>query len=125
MIEAKQGVIFMGNVPAARPSPRIEFGILKWYDGDTFTIRLDLEAKDSGGLPVTLTASDTAVIRFYNCCRIQVMEKSFTDLSGGYVSLEFDADTSNLFPAGRYSYDVIVTHGDVTTVVKNNKIFVE
>ena len=36
----------MTKLPAARPSPRVEGGVLRWYAGDTFKVTLRLELQD-------------------------------------------------------------------------------
>lgn len=115
----------MGNVPAAKPSPRTEYGILKWYEGDTFCIQLNLTAKDPGGHEVALTAEDTAAINFYDCTRRKVTTMEFADLSAGFVTLDFPEDVSGKFTKGRYTYDVVLNHENITTVANNNRILVE
>ena len=35
----------MTKLPAARPSPRVAGGVLRWYAGDTFSVTLALELK--------------------------------------------------------------------------------
>ena len=36
----------MNNLPRADLSPRIVNGVLKWYEGDTFSLQIDLELED-------------------------------------------------------------------------------
>ena len=33
-------------IPGAYPSPRIDKGVLRWYEGDTFSIVLRFDLKD-------------------------------------------------------------------------------
>lgn len=115
----------MGNIPAANVSPRLEYGTLKWYAGNTFSIQINLSFTDQSGHPVELTSEDTAEIRFYNDTGETVTDLNFTDLSAGYVILNFDETLSGKFPKGRYRYDIVVTHENVTTAAKGNRILVE
>lgn len=115
----------MGNIPAAKISPRLEFGILKWYAGDTFSVQVNLNFTDRSGHAVTLTAEDTAQVRFYTVTGSTVEDLTFEDLSAGFVTLEFDEARSGKFPRGRYLYDIVVTHENVTTAAKGNRILVE
>ena len=36
-------------IPGAYPSPRIDKGVLRWYEGDTFSIVLRFDLKDQDG----------------------------------------------------------------------------
>ena len=57
----------MTKLPAARPSPRVAGGVLRWYAGDTFTITLRLELQDQDGEAVTVGADDSVTVRFSIC----------------------------------------------------------
>ena len=50
----------MTTLPAARPSPRVAGGVLRWYAGDTFKVTLRLELQDQDGEAVTVGADDSA-----------------------------------------------------------------
>ena len=41
------------------------------------------------------------------------------------MTLDFNAAVTALFPKGRYTYDVDVTHGYRTTIAHSNKVVVE
>ena len=41
------------------------------------------------------------------------------------VTLVVDAEISAKFPKGRYTYDVEFSHGDRTTLARDNKVRVE
>lgn len=49
----------MTKLPAARPSPRVAGGVLRWYAGDTFKVTLRLELQDQDGEAVTVGADDS------------------------------------------------------------------
>ena len=56
----------MNRLPAARPSPRIAGGALRWYAGDTFSLTLQLELTDQDGEEVAIGASDSVTVSFYD-----------------------------------------------------------
>lgn len=116
----------MGNIPNAMPSPRIENGILRWYAGDTFTLGLELDILDQDGAEVSIGTSDSLTVNFYDAFREKVYTAALDAAAlGGAPEIAFNAETTAKFPAGKYTYDMIFTHGDKTTVVKGNRILVE
>ena len=57
-------------------SPRMDNGILKWFDGDTFTIQMVLSLVGNGydeegnpvkDAPIALDPTDQVVVTFYDC----------------------------------------------------------
>ena len=54
----------MSNLPNAEQSPRVVNGVIKWYEGDTFTMDLGLGLTDQDGEAVTLNAADTVKVTF-------------------------------------------------------------
>lgn len=115
----------MANIPNAEMSPRIVNGVLKWYEGDTFELQLELELTDQDGESVIIGASDTVKIVFLNERREQVKEFSFTNVQNNTVTLDFDATVTALFRRGRYTYDVYYTAAERTTLANENKAVVE
>lgn len=115
----------MGNIPNAEPSPRVVNGVLKWYEGDTFDLDLEIKLEDQDGEPITIGASDTVKVVFRDSARNIVKEFSFTGISGNTVTLDFDSTCTALFPKGCYTYDVYYTGADRTTVANDNKAVVE
>lgn len=114
------------NLPSARSSPRIVNGVLKWYEGDTFDLQLEITLQDQDDLPVTLKTTDVVDIVFMNAKNKIVKELSFTKISNGLITLSFDEALSALFKAGEYTYDVYLTSGtNRTTLAKDNMIVVE
>ena len=93
----------MTKLPAARPSPRVAGGVLRWYAGDTFTITLRLELQDQDGEAVTVGADDSVTVRFSDEQHAPVHTFSFTGVTGNCVTLGFDETVSAKFPHGGVS----------------------
>lgn len=79
----------MTKLPAARPSPRVAGGVLRWYAGDTFKVTLRLELQDQDGEAVTVGADDSVTVRFYDEQNAPVHTFSFTGVTGNGVSLRY------------------------------------
>ena len=62
----------MTKLPGAKPSPRIAGGVLRWYAGDTFSVTLALELRDQDGDPVTVGASDSLTVSFFDASHAPV-----------------------------------------------------
>ena len=92
----------MTKLPAARPSPRVAGGVLRWFAGETFTITLRLELQDQDGEAVTVGADDSVTVRFYDEQNAPVHTFSFTGVTGNCVTLVFDETVSAKFPQGAY-----------------------
>lgn len=107
-------------VPAAEQSPRIENGIIYWYAGDTFELSLELSLSDESGNALTMGTSDTVEVIFRDGAGNTVKKFDFENIEGNTVTLNFSDAVTALFAAGKYTYDVIYTHGRRTTIVKNN-----
>ena len=112
-------------IPGAYASPRIENGVMLWYEGDTFDITILLELEDQDGAAVEIGKSDTLKMTFYNAEKETVHEMSFSNITNGKITLEFTDEVSAKFPKGRYTYDVEFSHGDRTTLARDNKVRVE
>lgn len=117
----------MKNLRRAEISPRVENGNLFWYEGDTFRLTIRLELKDLTGRRVDLTADDRLELVIRDCRDNTVLGFSFTGetLETGTVTLQMDEDKTARLPAGKYTYDVYLTHGDRVTLAKRNSITVE
>lgn len=115
-------------------SPRIENGIIKWYDGDEFGIDFELIDNETGE-PYTLKDGETVEITFHkqgvtSYSRVaSVLVKAFTfdhtaDCSA--LTCNFDEATTRLFPVGRYTYCIkLNTVSARQTVSSNNVVEVE
>ena len=103
-------------------------GVLKFYEGDTFTYCLTLELTDQDGVPFTLDP-DCAVLkfRFYNCKNVLVKEFVFGGENGGdiidnKVELNFDSTATALFRRGKYHYDCILECGERRVTLADNAL---
>ena len=90
-------------IPGAYPSPRIDKGVLRWYEGDTFSIVLRFDLKDQDGEAVTIGTTDSMAVVFLDDTR----------------------QTVHTFSFAKYTYDIRYTHGDKTTLASGNRAFVE
>lgn len=115
-----------GNViPGARMSPRIANGCICWYEGDTFSLVLRMELEDQDGADVTIGESDTVKVTFRDRTEQTVQEFSFESVAENSVTLEFTDEVTGKFPRGVYTYDILYTHGDRTTLASRNIARVE
>ena len=114
----------MSNLPSARSSPRIVNGVLKWYEGDTFTLDIELELIDQDGAAIDTNGKEV-LIKFYDMSEDLVKEFNIKNIQNNTVSLEFNSEITALFPQGEYHYDVIYMGEHRTTIAKDNAIVVE
>ena len=112
-------------IPGAYASPRVHNGVLCWYAGDTFAIVLKIELEDQDGAAVEIGQTDSVKLTFRDEAREEVYSEMFENVEGNQITLAVDAEVSAKFPKGRYSYDVEFSHGDRTTLARDNKIRVE
>lgn len=112
-------------IPGAYPSPRIDKGVLRWYEGDTFSIMLRFDLKDQDGEAVTIGTTDSMAVVFLDDTRQTVHTFSFAKVENEQVTLNFDATITEKFTKGKYTYDIRYTHGDKTTLASGNRAFVE
>lgn len=112
-------------IPGAYASPRISNGVLCWYAGDTFSVVIQADLVDQDGAAVDIGATDTVKITFRDDTRAEVWSKTFSNVANNQVALMVDAEISAKFPKGRYTYDVEFSHGDRTTLARDNKVRVE
>jgi len=124
-LEEKEGCGMATPIPGAYPSPRIDKGVLRWYEGDTFEIVLKFELQDQDGEAVTMGTTDSVSVEFLDDTRQTVHTFSFASVEDDRVKLKFDATVSAKFTKGKYTYDVRYTHGDKTTLARDNRAFVE
>ena len=112
-------------IPGAYPSPRIDKGVLRWYEGDTFSIVLRLDLKDQDGEDVTIGTADSVSVEFLDDTRQTVHTFSFSEVTNNQITLEFDEQTTAKFGKGKYTYDIRYAHGEKTTLARDNRAFVE
>lgn len=112
----------MHGLRRAPASPGFDGGVLRWCSGDTFTVKILVDAK-AAGCDVTLTDEDTAQAVFRDLSGFPVATFSGA-VSEGVFSLVFDSEKTGLFPPGRYLLDVILClhGGERVTVVKGSPV---
>lgn len=115
----------MISIPGAKASPRIEAGVLCWYEGDTFDLEIQFALLDQDEDAVHMQESDRVTVTFLDETRKPVREFSFTELEDNRVTLVFDEAVSGTFTKGRYTYDVRYTHANKTTLVRDNRVLVQ
>lgn len=119
----------MGNIPTAKPSPRVENGTLFWYAGDLFQVDVALELTDQDGGAVHIGANDTVTVTFYDVQR-QTVHTFTPSVTNDRATLVFDETVSAKFPKGRYTYDMEYRYTDTngkrkTTLMRDNPCRVE
>ena len=112
-------------IPGAYASPRVSNGVLCWYAGDTFSIVIQADLTGQDGEAVDIGTTDTVKITFRDDTRAEVWSKTFSNVENNQVTLVVDATVSAKFPKGKYTYDVEFSHGDRTTLARDNKVRVE
>lgn len=115
----------MSKLPNAQPSPRIVNGVISWYEGDTFTLIIELDLEDQDGEPIVIGPADTVDVTFTNRSEAEVKRFSFTGIEGNSVSLVFDEEVSGLFTKGDYRYDMRFKAENNTTIAHRNNVCVE
>lgn len=112
----------MSNIPNAKQSPRLEHGVLTWYQGDTFDLQIELELTDQDGM--AMDATGTVDVVFRDDCHNIIKEFTLTP-SNNIITLDFNADVSALFRIGEYRYDVYYNGEERTTIANDNKVVVQ
>ncbi len=115
----------MNNIPNAEASPRIVNGVIRWYEGDTFRLQLELDIDDQDGAAYSITDSDTVSIVFRDRSNHVVKEFRFDHIVDNSVTMVFNSEVTALFPKGIYSYDVLFRGQERTTFANDNKVVVE
>lgn len=114
----------MIRVPAAKPSPRVRAGVLKWYAGDMFRLIFQLELTDQDGAPVALGAEDSLTVQFFDETQ-QLIYAASPTVTDNQAELIFDDEVSEKFGKGTYFYDIRCTHENRLTLVRQNRVVVE
>ncbi len=113
------------SIPAARPSPRISGGVLKWYAGDVFDLQVYMELTDQNGRNIAIAPEHTVSFVFRDGRRETVHEVTFVSIEDNTVLLRFTEDVTARFPRGRYTYDVIYKGFGRRTLAHNAPVWVE
>lgn len=116
----------MGNIPNARRSPRLVNGIIRWYEGDTFTLKFNINLKDENGDPIDILTQDAYLIEIRNASN-EVVYQTAGNLANGSFELYVDNTLTTIFTAGEYRYDIRIylSERDISTIVKSNTIIVD
>lgn len=96
----------MSSIQPAKSSPRVENGVLRWYNGDCFTVdwTINLTKDDE---EYEYNEDDELVFNFYDRYEEELIYSfSFTNIEDNTVTLDFTEDISALFDAGSYTYCV-------------------
>lgn len=116
---------YVGTLPAARMSPRILNGALKWYEGDTFKLQVEIELTDENGAAVEIVAPHTVEFKFHDERNQIVWWMTFGNIKDNIVVLVVDDDVTARFPKGEYTYDVIYNGTTRKTLVHEAPVTVE
>lgn len=115
----------MQNIPNAEMSPRIVNGVIYWYEGDTFNIKLNISLFDDDGNPVPIAEDAVADVVFKRNNGKEIHRFHFDELPEGEVNMIFTEEISGKFIKGVYSYDVMYSADNRTTIVNDNQVIVE
>lgn len=113
----------MADIPRAKMSPRIENGIIYWYEGDTFEFNIAIELRDQDGEVVT--PSDQSA--FEMIVRDEKNDEIFSEKQYGVSGFTFacDENVTALFRKGKYRYDINYYGEYKTSLAEDNRMIVE
>lgn len=117
----------MAKLPWAKMSPRIENGVIFWYEGDTFKLHLHLDLQDTDGEKVIPEENDTLELTFYDksCDPVTSLRFEGNAVAQGVLTVSMDEAISALFPAGKYTYDLCLQGQERTTLIRGGEAVVE
>ena len=115
----------VGTLPSARMSPRIINGALKWYEGDTFNLQVEIDLTDENGDKVEMVAPQTVEFRFHNKRDVLVWAVTFENIENNTVVLNFNKEVTGKFPKGEYNYNVIYNGAYRKTLARMAPVYVE
>ncbi len=101
--------------------PRIQRGRLIWCEGDVFTYRIRITLTSLGAAFPDHTGY-TYVAEFFDKSGKDVCVITQEGGESRTFTIDFDEDTTALFPRGRYSYDVRVLCPDGTRISCGNDL---
>ena len=105
-------------------SPRFENSTLCYYVGDTFRLLLPIELTRDGE-PVTISEIDTVSFTFVDQAGNVVVEKRYTGIKENTITIDWDADMTDKFRRGWYSYRIRYNGENVTTIAADCRINVQ
>ena len=108
----------------AKQSPRTcDDGTLRWYCGDTFSIRFNFIFKDASGYPVEPEPTDSLDVVFTNVKNEEIA--SFHSTGTNYIDINVDETLTAKFKEGVYNIEAKFNGDYVTTLLHNSKVVVE
>lgn len=113
------------TIPGAKVSPRIENGVLIFYEGDTFKLNIEIELKLQSGETVSIASSEQICFEIFDHRGVELWSKTFTGVTNNTIAFEMDEEMVDLFHEGEYSYTIYYNGSYTTTVAAQNKIVVE
>ena len=113
----------MVDIPRAKMSPRIENGIIYWYEGDTFEFNVAVDLKDQDGSTVEVSDENAFELVIRDERNNEVYSVKQYGAAG--FTFECDEDTTALFRKGRYRYDVNYYGEYKTSIAEDNLMIVE
>jgi hypothetical protein len=113
----------MAEIPRAKMSPRIENGIIYWYEGDTFELNLAIDLRDQDGCIVEPTDETAFEIIIRNERKEDVYSEKHYAAAG--VTFACDEEVTKLFKKGKYRYDVNYYGEYKTSIAEDNIMIVE
>lgn len=116
----------MSNLPSAELSPRVVNGVIKWYQGDTFLLDIEIDLTDEDGHPIAIAEDDTVSIHIIDRTGGLVYDETFTDIQNNTIRLNMDGTKTALFREGDYHYDIYLSTAEKrTTILNAGKMVVE
>lgn len=115
----------MGNLPNAEPSPRIQNGVVLWYEGDTFVWEIVFDLIDQDCEEKKILSTETVNVVFTDKRMNIVKTFTFSNVENNVVSMDFDTDVTALFEKGTYTYDIYLNGTKRVTLANENKVVVE
>ena len=100
---------------ATLQSPRIENGVIKWYEGDAFYIRFNIYNLYNGEV-IELSDKDHIDVEFYDCRRTVAAFRDIKLGADGLFSIHIDSRLTQSFKVGEYHYKIELHKNDSETI---------
>lgn len=88
-------------------SPAIPNGVIRWHEGDIFQLELKASLFDQDKTPIEITEGMTFIAEFRNPRREVVKTFECEPDAEGVITLDFDEETTALFPWDNYKLKMI------------------
>lgn len=125
ILRLKRSDMTMKTIPRAKASPRMENGVIRWYEGDTFRLTLILNLKMLSEESYPIGEGDSVTVNTYDDIKNLVESINFDKIENNSVVIDFDSVRTAKYPKGKYRYDVIFKSNYITTVADKNDFIVE